>query len=143
MMYGIEFGEYSDRYMHEAVYTSRDDAYAVARTGGGIVLEFGVDPPLAAEAVRLRRPGERFWYVHMRQDGDGASANEEAPKIDDDHEASAASERYNGFTTRCWARDEVHAIKIGNDRRLGWIAAGKPYSYQEATTGTAWARIPG
>lgn len=137
-LYGIWYADYSNSYVGDAVYTSRDDADAVARASNGDIVEFEVDPPLNKKTHKLRRPGERFYHTAMNCNGHKAQAWDSYPS--ELHPAEDMSVRVNKggeverFNVACWAEDEKHAIKIANDRRTQWIAAGGLFSKEPQIT---------
>lgn len=126
ILYGIWHADYSDSYVGDSVYSSQDDAEAVCRAGGGRLIEFELDRPLDEKEHKLRRPGERVYWVGMDTDGNGAQANVRYHAAED--EASTRIRVADGLALRfhiqTWAHDEQHAIKIANDRRAQWLAEG-------------------
>lgn len=147
-LYGIWYADYSNSSVGGAVYSSRDDAVAVARETGGDVAEFDVDPLLSEKAKKLRRPGERFFNVTMLPDGNEAQAYEEYPAEELPDESSSVRVTAAGEVVRttfsCWASDEKHAIKIANDRRRQWIAAGEqfdPIPQKQGGFDAGWRRV--
>ena len=130
-LYGIWYADYSNSSAGDAVYSSRDDADAVARATDGDVICFELDPSLDAVAQKLRRPGERFYAVAMSRSGKESQAwakysAEESPDETVSVRVSKAG-KVERFNASCWAADEKHAIKIVNDRRTQWIAAGEQF----------------
>ncbi len=140
-LYGIWYAEYSNSYVGGSVYSSRDDAEAVCRSGGGDLIEFELDRPLEGAEQKLRRPGERVYHVGMEPDGNGAQAN--ARYEDEDVDASVSIRVVGGearhFSTKTWAHDEKHAIKIANDRRTQWLASGGELPGQ--TDNYGWGKL--
>jgi len=122
-VYLVEYGEYSDKGI-SSVHTNRDEANAIARNDGSQVLEYELDEPFDENARPYLRPGEYQYLVRMMHDGNRASVIEEFDKTY--NEARCLWVNSQWINGRCWARSEGKAIKIINDRRSGWLAAGKP-----------------
>jgi hypothetical protein len=120
-LYGLWYPDYSASGPGSAVYTSRDDAEAVARATQGEVIELALDPPLDEQERRYIRPGEREYHVSMDTDGNGADALELYSKDGPTGECIVCARR---FGTSCWATSEKHAIKIANECRGRWLAGG-------------------
>lgn len=129
-LYGIWYADYSNSSCGDAVYSSVDQARAVARATGGDVIELELDPPLDVKTQALVRPGECEYHVGMDASGDDASARENysEDKATAREFLSVRIDPKTGkpdrFTGRTWAQDEKHAIKIVNERRTRWIAQG-------------------
>lgn len=136
MVYVVRAGEYSDTWT-VGVYTKPDHADAVARAKDGYVEDFEIDPALDEDAVRHLRPGERLYQVLMRRDGQEARA---WPQWSGDADMYlSANYAHHNIVGRCWATSEEHAIKIVNDRRIAWLAAGSPLSRAKQH---GWADAP-
>ncbi len=125
-VYVVTHGAYSDTSV-TGVYTSRDDANAVARTGDdGYVEEYDLDPPLTEKQARHIRYGESVYNVTMDLDGNDSQVNEHwVSEVHDGLRVRVDSDNVaRRLSGTCWARSEEHAIKIVNDRRSQWVAMG-------------------
>lgn len=134
----IEAGSYSD-YRVVGVFTSEKNAQLVAdycnRPGSygdkATVAEWSLDP-IVAEL----NAGRRQYNVCMLRDGTVERCNEnEGGSYDLEGSVSiwqrTKAPAYAGkgvpdaMTATVWAKDSKHAVKIVNEHRAQWIAAGK------------------
>jgi hypothetical protein len=138
-VYVVEFGAYSDSYVG-GVYTSEDEANAVARTNDGYVSSYELDPPLSEAERRHLRPGECVYRVSMGADGNDAQANPHwGPEPSGDLSVRVDSDNVaRRLSGDCWARSEEHAIKILNDRRSQWVAMGSLVGGQVEPRVSGW-----
>ena len=134
-VYVVEAGEYSDTWV-VGVYTVRDNADAVAREHDGRVEKHLIDPPLSDEEKRRMKPGERLYHVRIAEDESIAWPMWVPEPPTNDLQASLEQGAVVG---QCWARSKKHAIKIINDRRLSWIAAGSPLNGKKRPGG--WRKV--
>jgi hypothetical protein len=116
-------GWYSDRYT-TAVYSDEKTAREVSAAYGWNDPEpYELDPPVPPEIPQGLKRFNLWMYV------DGSLRPGCGPKIADIGEDTF----YEGpvwpdkkempmWRYFCWARDEQHAIKIANDRRIAWLA---------------------
>lgn len=122
-VYVVEGGAYSDKYV-AAVFSNRDDANALAYTiDPSGVYELELDPELSEAEKRHIRPGEYAYNMAMDTDGNNAQAWETWREPANELWARNDLKR---LSSSCWATSEQHAIKILNERRSAWLAAGKP-----------------
>ncbi len=137
-VYVVEFGAYSDSYVG-GVYTSQDEANAVARIDGGYVSSYELDPPLSEAEQRHLRPGEHGYQVSMGMDGNDSTINEIWGEVSDGLSVRLNSDdKARRLSGSCWARSEEHALKIMNDRRTQWIAMGSLVGGQVEPRVSGW-----
>lgn len=120
-VWAVTVGAYSSAYV-AAVFSDEDTAYEWAYDNDGHIDEFALDET----APRKLKRGERYWDVRMSPDGNGAQATvcEWKPPHGDD--GLFYGEHHEELTATVMADSEEKAIKIVNDRRSGWLAAGRP-----------------
>lgn len=124
-VYVVMYYNYSDTYCIGAS-TDRASAYALAREMGGTVEEH--DDAVGGKP-EFYRPGWEVWAVSMNIAGGGNAKAEIADGVPSG-DVRVVAGRSSGppkpetFSYICWARDNQHAIKIANDVRTRWKAAG-------------------
>jgi len=123
-VYVVEAGAYSDRWI-VGVWSDRFEAEAVARTSDAIVYEHTLDEPLTREQRAALR-NESFFTVSMTASGQQAQARNCSGGEETNPNIISFARGYDGgrFITDLYAANEEHAIKIANDRRTAWLAAG-------------------
>jgi uncharacterized protein (TIGR02996 family) len=120
-VYLVSRGEYSD-YRVTGVFSSETDAVRVMEACGGVeefndleefTLDEGADP-----AAR----GLKSFGVAMDADGNNAKVSASQDMTESVHLSSPIyPPRY--FSADVWARDEAHALKIANEKRIAALAA--------------------
>ena len=132
----VEQGSYSD-YRVVGVFSTREKADFVAKTindrehyGDASVDERPLDP-----FVKELNAGLRMYTVIMSEDGtverceyDEERIEESSVRLWDRKSAPFYKGKrgvVNAVTASVWARDDVHAIKIVNERRTQMIANGE------------------
>jgi hypothetical protein len=120
-------GSCSD-YRVTAVFTDGERAKEIskARAWQQDPVEIEVDPVQPSEIDQ----GLQNWYVVLKSNGDFVEAYITS---DDRPQSDRTAPRFMSGREVCearlffmWARDREHAIKIANERRIAWLAAGKP-----------------
>lgn len=121
----VERGEYSDRGI-VAVFSTEAQAHAFADPYGDSVSEFTLDD------ATMPPPGMKPYVVSMDYDTGEASVHQKHHEPDDGppragyrtwHGAKSATGPTH-MTVECWARDEVHAVKIASEKRAEMRALG-------------------
>lgn len=125
LVWTVEQGEYSD-YSVLGVFSTKENAERVATIvgGGAEVVERRLDP-----IIEDLNEGRNFYYVSMLKDGTVTRVERDTPSsynIDGfdsfpwiDHRQHELGTYYSTFA---WAKDDVHAVKIVNERRVQKIA---------------------
>lgn len=127
-IYVVEFGEYSDRSI-TGVYSTHERA-EVAATPDGYVTEYELDA-----AFDLYDKGLRAFNVEMHYDGSvvkvtnygywsEVKAHVGMASTDNFIDSHSLPFRWNCIRVTTWARNGEHAIKIANEHRAEFIAAG-------------------
>ena len=122
-VYAVTLGEYSDAWV-SAVFSTMDLADSYARINEGHVDVFEIDDGVNEQVISRVRPGLFYFQVSMGVDGQGARATMIWKEEEGADRSVYGSVQHNRLMSTCLARDEQHAIKIVNDRRSGWLAAG-------------------
>lgn len=126
----VTTGAYSD-YSVEAVFSTKARAEEYAKHVAYAVVEDSLLDP----AIPQTPQGRSLYFVAMRRDGTVFY------HVHKDSECAIAKDKFTPFVYRnvtytdvmgcyIWARDYTHAIKIMNEKRLGWLAARKPWGEQ-------------
>lgn len=135
MVYVVELGAYSDRYV-AAVFTNEDQAAAYARANDGTVGHFDLDPELGEDEKRHLRPGQHAYSFSMDYDGNQAQAWEIWKDPDESLRVRVSGGKPVRLAGGCWASSEKHAIKILNEKRTGWLIGGQRVG--RPTNTTSW-----
>lgn len=118
----IEDGEYSD-YHVVGVFSSRENAELVlGQLKSGEIAEWELDP-----AVKALNAGLSRYYVQMLRDGTVCESKPEE-FCADEWEFLNTSDGYPptaGLRVWVFAKDEKHAVKIANEKRIQAIANGE------------------
>lgn len=115
---------YYSSYRVTAVFTDEQRARAITKTRGwdNEPEAFECDPPQPPQVIA----GYAVWRVSMYVEGDlwavGPQSDLDEPPID----VNFTQLDRRGRVYFMWARDREHAIKIANERRIQWLAAGEP-----------------
>jgi hypothetical protein len=116
-IYVVTTGEYSD-YGVAGVYTTKEEAEAVKAVlrDANDVAEY-----VLGEGIDKATQGLYPYLVVMHYNGNGAMAHcQSGLELNPFH-----AEAFNmAVSMSCWARDEQHAIKILNEKRIQWLAEG-------------------
>jgi hypothetical protein len=113
-------GQYSDYSIH-AVYSCPAEAARIAEIVRGRVEDYYLDEP------DKYPKGKLFFRVDMEMNGDSASVRRDEPldmgsqPISEDQYVEY--EYQGGFSVSCWAKDDQHAIKICNEKRIAYLAS--------------------
>jgi hypothetical protein len=126
-VWAIEEGEYSD-YHVVGVFSTRENAelilskYNASPYHHAEISEWDLDP-----AIEQLNAGLSRFYVQILRDGTVREVREdfgieewETINLDD----SRAQDGCKGYRIYVFAKDEQHAIKIANEKRLQYIANG-------------------
>ena len=119
-VYIVTEGDYSD-YHIIGVFAEEEVAREVARGCGGEVESYTLEDrngPLAR--------GLRPWFVTMTREGDTRTGGEGMMWLEEARRGKLAVICIKGvplLQTWMWARDQVHAVKIANERRIRLLAA--------------------
>lgn len=118
-VYIVTKGQYSD-YRMVAAYSTEEAAQACLARFPGNWNDARIEVlPLDVLLPTMYLP---VWYVQMAWDGEVKGTRLVDPDlVSDDLKACDGRVRTWGetFSVECYARDEQHAIKIANERRLG------------------------
>lgn len=120
-IYVLTSGSYSD-YRVDGVYSTREMAQAVIDRGwGGEIEEYELD-----ELADFLEKGLNCYWVEMQRNGD-SEVRASYPNNDGYEELSlwAYEPREYRLCMRIVAKDEQHAVKIANERRMQLIASGE------------------
>ncbi len=127
----VEQGSYSD-YSVLGVFSTKENAEsacALVNTPDAYekasVAEWQFDPGVAE-----RRRGLVHYCVTMRNDGSVVQSHAERNHIAIDGDLFMDGNVKLGMKAKtivvhCWAKSDIHAIKITNERRIGYILEGK------------------
>jgi hypothetical protein len=114
-------GSYSDYRVH-SIYT--DEATAKRVSGA-----FDLNDPIEMEAdPKLPQPvrdGLFMYCVVMSKNGDKSRLHRTSYELPDSFKPYVGwqtEEEKGGFLIYCWARDDNHAVKIANERRIQILA---------------------
>ena len=124
-VWAVEEGEYSD-YHIIGVFSTKENAQIVADLFSGSVVEWPVDPGITELRAGLKR-----FRVFMYRDGsaevESLQRTSYAFKVTGESEQNQVirSMRQSWIVPIIWAKDEKHAVKIANERRIQLIANGK------------------
>lgn len=132
----VTTGEYSD-YRVTGVFSTRENAATFMEASGGKANFNDVEEYDLDAAVSLIQSGLRSFLVYMLRDsGDKATVSAvRASEIGTDRDTGWVYERLSNwsgpvFRVGVWARDEQHAVKIANEKRVAWLlnkaAGAKP-----------------
>lgn len=121
VVYVLTKGDYSD-YHIIGVYSTRDEAEKGvieydSEWGTPSIEEWDVDKHPA------HPEGMLAYKVHMDRDGNSEVHREGCDDFKGDDWAPYGDNQRVSF--RMWARDEQHAVKIANERRMQQIASGQ------------------
>lgn len=120
-VYLVTSGEYSDFRVIGVFSTPEKAEIAKRELDGDDVDERELDDMFGWQE------GLRYFLVGMDKDGCGADA--EASEVYADRAKLSIYAPYGTLRERCaarlWARDEEHAIKIVNERRIAVLAANR------------------
>lgn len=88
------------------------------------------------DAVPSTPPGLLPWNVKMDKNGNTDRVYRDSAETSPSYEWAPYGDAYASFVLfRIWARDEDHAIKIANEKRVALIASG-----EWTTDWNAWCR---
>ena len=122
-IYVVTSGSYSD-YGIRGVFTTRENAqqYIDADRSDGYDSYNDIEEYTLNENISLLRSGVYPFKVTMRVDGNDAQVEKASANSELHDKGSYRQKSYDNdyavFTTTVWAKDEKHAIKIANERRI-------------------------
>lgn len=118
-VYLVTEGEYSSYHVCAAFSTEEKAKEAAALLRDGYIEEFELDP------ASPHPPGLRFWDVLMNGDGTVVHARMQSVDLATQTKENACPWSERGkWSFDIWAKDEGHAIKIANERRIQMLASG-------------------
>ena len=124
-IYLISTGAYSD-YAIRGAYSTRENAEAANRYFCGAIEEYEIDAPVDDDIIQRVPPGMFAWQVTMDDDGDSTVERISAECFSIHYDWHPRMGRgQNSVEFRVAARDEEHAVKIANERRVALIASGE------------------
>lgn len=124
-VYLVSTGSYSD-YSVRGVFSSKANADKFTATFGPRSDLNDLEEYTLDQGVSQLDAGLKVFHVEMLASGDGAVATPQSADSSPGWarlvDVSRNQQRLPGFRAYVWARDEQHAIKIANEKRVAHIA---------------------
>lgn len=119
-IYLVSQGEYSDYHICGAFSSEEAAQFFIDNSDiKGEYDEMRIEPHNLDPFINEMKSGLSYFFVRMGLNGDNAYTDKQQPTSWD---REYINKNRNYFYTHCWAKDETHAIKIANERRIQAIA---------------------